>query len=366
MIYLDNAATTRMHPEAAELYAQLATEQYANSESLHSFGFSAQQILDRARECLSKKAGVKPEEFFFAPCGTMADNTAILGTVDPKRGGRIITSAFEHPAVAECMKKLESAFDVVYLRPENGVITPEQLSRALTPDTRLVSIMHVNNETGAVADLRALSTVLRRSGCGALFHTDAIQGFLKEPISYSCVDLASFSAHKTHGPKGLGALYVRRGVRIRPLYWGGGHEKGLFSGTVNVPGIAAWAKAAENTDCRKERAHVEILNTLCKTLLLPLGARVVSPEGASPYILNVIFPNYIAENIIHALSRSGISVSSGSACSSKHPGAVFRALGLEAYAKNALRISFCAQNTETEIRHFAEILSGILKSLIQK
>lgn len=366
MIYLDNAATTRMNPEAAELYAHLATEQYANSESLHTFGFSVQQLLDHARDALAKKAGVKPEEFFFAPCGTLADNTAILGTVDPKRGGRIVTSAFEHPAVAECMKKLESSFDVVYLRPENGIITPEQLSRALTPDTRLVSIMHVNNETGAVADLRALSAVIRRSGCGALFHTDAIQGFLKEPLSYSCVDLASFSAHKTHGPKGLGALYVRRGVRIRPVYYGGGHEKGLFSGTVNVPGIAAWAKAVENTDCLRERTYVEVLNTLCRSLLLPLGARIVSPEHASPYILSVIFPNYIAENIIHALSRSGIAVSSGSACSSRHPGAVFRALGLESYAKNALRISFCAQNTEAEIRRFAEVLSGTLGSLIQK
>lgn len=364
MIYFDNAATTFLSDRAAKTYAETATVQYANSESLHSFGFAASNLLENSRRVIAQKMGVKPDEVYFCGCGTLADNTALLGSVNPKRGGRIITTAFEHPAVLNTAKKLEENFEVIYLKPVNGHITPEMLADVLTEDTRLVSVMHVNNETGAVQDIRAMALLAHR--VGALFHTDAVQGFMKEPFGYSCVDLASFSAHKTHGPKGLGALYVKKGVNVRPIYYGGEHEKGLFAGTVNVPGICAWAQALTEQDAEKDRKTVALLKERMLMRLAPLCPITVSPEDGSPYILNVVFPHYIAENIIHALSMREMYISSGSACSSRHPGAVFKALGLEQYAKNALRISFCTQNTAEEVDTFCDALGEILSKLIKK
>ena len=348
-IYLDNAATTAVLPEASAVACDTMTNLYANPASLHTFGFEAEKLLEKSRETLAKAIGCKSEELFFTSGGTGSDNLAVLGYLKTKRGGRIITSAYEHPAVLECFKQAESKFDVVYLKPENGVITEEALQRELTPDTVLVSVMHVNNETGALNPTEKLAR-LTHLVKGAVFHTDAVQAFMKEPFDYSKVDMASFSAHKTHAPKGIGAVYIKNGVKVKPVLLGGGQEKGLFSGTSNVAGAAAWATAVERTDVKANREKVS----------------KISPENGSPYILNAVFEGYMAENLLHYLSNEGIYVSTGSACSSKHGSHVFKALGLEKYQKNALRFSFSQFTTEEEINKTADTLKDALGKIIKK
>ena len=364
-IYLDNAATTAVLPEAAKVAAECMTALYANPASLHSFGFEAEKLLEKSRARIAKAVGCKPEELYFTSGGTGSDNLAILGHLKTRRGGRIITSAYEHPAVLECFKQTESKFDVVYLRPENEIITKDALREALTADTALVSIMHVNNETGAINPIEELAetTHLVRD---AVFHTDAVQSFMKESFDFSKVDLASFSAHKTHAPKGIGALYIKSGVKVKPVLFGGGQEKGLFSGTANVAGAAAWAEAVERTDTEKNRMRVSDIFALLKKKIGDLGGTVISPEGGSPYILNAVFEGYMAENLLHCLSGEGIYVSTGSACSSKHGSHVFKALGLEKYQKNALRFSFSGFTTEEQIEITAEALKNALGRIIKK
>lgn len=364
-IYLDNAATTAVLPEASAVACDTMTNLYANPASLHTFGFEAEKLLEKSRETLAKAVGCKSEELFFTSGGTGSDNLAVLGYLKTKRGGRIITSAYEHPAVLECFKQAESKFDVVYLKPENGIITEEALQRELTPDTVLVSVMHVNNETGALnptENLAGLTHLVK----GAVFHTDAVQAFMKEPFDYSKVDMASFSAHKTHAPKGIGAIYIKKGIKIKPVLFGGGQEKGLFSGTSNVAGAAAWATAVERTDVKANREKVAQIFSLLKEKVEVLGGLVISPENGSPYILNAVFEGYMAENLLHYLSNEGIYVSTGSACSSKHGSHVFKALGLEKYQKNALRFSFSQFTTEEEINKTADTLKDALGKIIKK
>lgn len=364
-IYLDNAATTAVLPEAARVACETMTSLYANPASLHSFGFEAEKLLEKSREKIARAVGCKSEELFFTSGGTGSDNLAILGHLKTRRGGRIITSAYEHPAVLECFKQAESKFEVVYLQPENGILTEQALQRALTPDTVLVSVMHINNETGAInpVDALARTTHLVKD---AVFHTDAVQAFMKEPFDYSKVDMASFSAHKTHAPKGIGALYIKSGVKVKPVLFGGGQEKGLFSGTSNVPGAAAWAEAVSRAEPKKDKEKIAAIFESFKEKIEALGGIVVSPDGGSPYILNAVFEGYMAENLLHFLSNEGIFVSTGSACSSKHGSHVFKALGLEKYQKNALRFSFSGFTTEEETKKTAEVLKDALSKIIKK
>lgn len=365
-IYLDNAATTQVFREAADVAYKAMTETYSNPASLHSFGLEAEQLLEEGRKIIAANIGCKEEELYFTASGTSASNTAIFGSLASKKKGRIITSAFEHPAVLECFKALENRFEVIYLKPDkDGIISPESLEKELTDDTLLVSIMHVNNETGAVNPITELAQITHRVK-GALFHTDAVQSFTKQPFSYSVVDMASFSAHKTHAPKGLGALYVKKGVKVKPVILGGGQEKGMFSGTSNVPGVCAWAKALELQDAKKNYGYVKELNALAREKIKELGGQIISPDNASPYILNVAFEHYIGENILHYLSSKGVYISTGSACSSKHASHVFKALGMEKYQKNALRFSFSHLNTKEEINEAMSLLAESLSKIIRK
>ncbi len=351
MIYMDNAATTRVLDEAAKEAFHAMTEAYGNPESRHKFGLSAEFSLGEARKALASAAGVTEEEIFFTPSATVANNTAIRGAVASKRRGRIISTALEHPAVEEVLKDLERTFEVVRLKPEQGKITVDSFREALSPDTVLVTCIQVNNETGAITPLKEMATLLKRSGIDAPFHTDAVQGFLKEDFRYSMIDMASFAGHKVHAPKGVGALYLRKGLGIKPTILGGGQEKNLFSGTHNVPAIAAFGVACKTV--REQQAEirkkVEIINGKMREGLLALGAEINSPDDGSPYVLSAAFPGYLGENILNYLSQREIYISTGSACSAKKPSRVMSAIGKEHLSRNTLRFSFSRFNSEEEV-----------------
>lgn len=367
MIYMDNAATTRVIDRAAEAAKRVMEEDFGNPESRHGFGFSAEKILTESRKTLAKTMGVDHEEVFFAPSATVANNTVIRGAVAQKRSGRIISTAFEHPAVEEVLKDLEKSFEVVRLQPENGKITADSFRKALSPDTVLVTCMQVNNETGAVTPLKEMATVLKRSGIDAVFHTDAVQGFLKEEFRYSTVDAATFAGHKVHAPKGVGALYLRKGLRIRPTVLGGGQEKNLFSGTHPLPAIAAWSEACKVMSEEKEdvRHKVETINRTLREGILALGGVINSPDGASPYVLNAAFPGYLGENILNYLSEKEIYISTGSACSAKKPSRVMAAVGKGELSRFALRFSFSRFNRPEEAEAVLQALAEGLKEISQ-
>lgn len=364
MIYLDSASTTAVLPCAAEAAMKAMTELYGNPSSLHSFGFEAEKIRENARKAVASAAEVQPEEIVFTSGGTGADNLALFGSLKNKKSGRIITSAFEHPAVLESVKELSRTFEIVYLTPENGIISPDSLKKALTPNTLLVSIMHVNNETGALNPISDLAKITKTYS-DALFHTDAVQGFMKEKFRYSSVDMASFSAHKTGAMKGLGALYVKKGINLKPVIYGGGQEKGLFCGTENVPAMASWtASLSELSKNFAERTeNTKKLCELTKKKVTDLGAKIITPETASPYIVSAAFEGYLAENIVHFLEKREIYVSTGSACSSKKAGNTYKAIGMENYAKSIIRISFCDNTTENDIETLSDGLSEAIKSI---
>ncbi len=309
--------------------------------------------------------GISDEELYFAPSATVANNTAIRGAVVSKRKGRIISTAFEHPAVEEVLKDLEKTFEVVRLKPENGVITVKSFREALTPDTVLVTCMQVNNETGAVTPLKEMATLLKRSGIDAPFHTDAVQGFLKEEFRYSMVDMATFAGHKVHGPKGIGALYLRKGLRIKPLILGGGQEQTLFSGTHNVPAVMGWAAACKQMQEEKAevRAKVEAIHRQLREGIVALGGEINSPEHGSPYVLSAAFPGYLGENILNYLSGREIYLSTGSACSAKKPSRVMTAIGKEHLSRNTLRFSFSRFNSEEEVPVVLQALSDALQEI---
>ncbi len=362
---MDNAATTKVFDRAAEKTMQYLTIDYANPESRHGFGFSAQTALSEARKSLAKAAGVTEEEIFFTPSATVSNNTAIRGAVASKRKGRIISTAFEHPAVEEVLKDLEKTFEVVRLKPEHGKITVDSFRQALSSDTVLVTCMQVNNETGAITPLKEMATLLKRSGIDAPFHSDAVQGFLKEDFRYSMIDMASFAGHKVHAPKGVGALYVRKGLRIKPVILGGGQEKNLFSGTHNIPAIMGWSVACNIMREQQEetRKKIETINRKMREGLLELGAEINSPDDASPYVLNGAFPGYLGENILNYLSEKQIYISTGSACSAKKPSRVMTAIGKEHLSRYALRFSFSGENTEEEIPIVLQALADALKKI---
>lgn len=362
---MDNAATTRVTEEGAAAAAQCMTEHFGNPESLHRFGLEEEHRLTEARRILAKAMGITEEELFFAPSATVANNTALRGAVANKRKGRIITTAFEHPAVEEVMKELEKSFEVVRLMPDHGRITSASFREAISPDTVLVSCMQVNNETGAITPLKEMVQILRRSGIEAPFHTDAVQGFLKEDFRYSDVDMATFAGHKVHAPKGIGALYLKKGLRIRPLILGGGQEKNLFSGTHNVPAAVAWGESckimlAEKTEIRQQ---TERINARLREGIIALGGEINSPENASPYVLNAAFRGTLAENILHVLSQKEIYISTGSACSAKKPSRVMTAVGKGDLSRFSLRFSFSRYNSEEEVPQVLDALSQALNHI---
>lgn len=364
-IYFDNSATTRVCKTAVEYINRTLTENYGNPSSLHRLGVEAQIESDLARESVSKLLSCRSDEIFFVGSGTEANNTAIFGAVSArrKRGKRIVTTAIEHPSVLECMKKLtEDGFEVIYLKPNSdGVIDEGELKNAINSDTILVSIMLVNNETGAIQPVAAARSAIDAAKAPALLHCDAVQAFGKMKINaYSLgVDLLSASGHKIHGPKGIGVLYKRKGVHILPLILGGGQEMGLRSGTESIPLIAGLHGAIEELpDANAALKKISELNRYAREKINDLGfVTINSPESALPYVLSVSVVGYRSETLLHFLEGKGIFVSSGSACAKGHGSYVLNEMGLSRErVDSALRISFCRYNEKSEIDKLCEAL----------
>lgn len=367
MIYLDHAATTKISPAARDAMIS-ALDIYGNPSSVHTLGQQASAELGRARETIARQLGASPREIYFTSGGSEGDNQAILtGAKNGAAAGKrhIISTAMEHHAVLHTLEALEQqGFFVTYLKPDGeGRISPRQLEEAIRPDTALVSVMYVNNETGSVQPIRELAAVCR--GHEIPFHTDAVQavGHIPVDVKADGVDFLTLSAHKFHGPRGIGALYVRRGIRLQSLIYGGGQERGKRAGTENLPGIVGMAAALEEETAQLAK-HMEYIEGLRSTLVA--GLREIphvrineSPEHHAPGIVNVSFEGVEGESLLLLLDSAGICASAGSACSagSLEPSHVLLSMGIPRdIAQGSLRLSLDHSNTPEEV---AETLTQI-------
>lgn len=367
MIYFDNSATTPIAPEVIDEITDCMKNCFGNPSSRHALGLEASKILSASRAQVAKSLSVQPDEIFFTSGGTEGDNIAILGAANIKKGKRIVTTAVEHPAVLNTMKHLEqSGFEVVYVMPDSkGQISLDAIASEITSDTCLVSVMHVNNETGAIFPVDKIKNVMKTLSPRALLHVDAVQSFGHIPFKPSLwgIDLASVSSHKIHGPKGVGALYVKKGVSLKPSVFGGGQEKNIRSGTENVAGILGFAKATQLINYEDALLCAEIKNRLLTSLLKIDGAMHNGGGNESPYILNMSFGKVRSEIMLNALSNEGIYVSSGSACASgSHKSHVLEAMNAP-LTDSAIRFSLSRYNTLSEADEVINKLCEIEKGL---
>ncbi|ATW25825.1 cysteine desulfurase family protein [Candidatus Formimonas warabiya] len=377
-IYFDNSATTQVHPDVADLMHETMIRNYGNPSSLHKKGVQAEQAVSHARKIIAGALEVSPEEIYFTSGGTESNNTAIKGIVHAykSRGNHIITSNVEHPSVLNVFDHLEElGFRITYLRvKENGVIDMEELKEVLCSDTILVSLMHVNNEVGAVQPVQEVGEVLKGYHKKVFFHVDAVQSFGKLPVFPAKwgVDLLSVSGHKIHGPKGIGILYVKKGTRLKPLVEGGGQEKSVRSGTENVPGIVGLGKAVEIA-VKDRDAHAKKMDAIRETLASRIKEQVADCRINSnfdglgaPHILNISFPGTRSEVLLHYLEQDGIYISSGSACSAKKGklSHVLTAMHLEEEEmEGSLRFSFSYMNDLEEVMPVVESVTKAVKEL---
>lgn len=369
MIYLDNASTTKVLPEAAEAAYNAMCENFGNPSSLHGLGISAEKIVSGARAEIAEVIRADKSEITFTSCGSESNNLAIFGL--SSRSGRkkhMITTSIEHPSVLNAAKKLEAqGFEVTYIEPDkSGSVSSESVAKAVRDDTFLVSVMSVNNETGAIMDIPAISKAVKLKNRDVIFHTDAVQAFLKIPIDsrrYGA-DIMSISGHKIHAPKGIGAIYIKKGIRLAPQILGGGQESGLRSGTEATSQIAAFGAAVKEAQSSFEESTAKMRELLSKlrTSLLALGAEVFVPENAAPHILTAAFPKYPSEVIMRLLEEDEIYISAGSACSKGKKSHVLKAVGFpEKLMGSAVRISLSRFSTEDDIDR---LVSSAAKKLI--
>ena len=368
MIYLDNSATTRPCASAVEAMNKALTEGWANPRALYNFGIDAARELRSARRQVAAAMGAEPDRVFFTSGGTEADNWAVFGTVKRmgKRGKHIVTTAIEHHAVLNCMKELEAqGYEVTYLRPDHeGRIALEALKAVLRKDTILVSVMMVNNEVGTVMPIAQMARLTHKLCPDAVFHTDAVQGFLKVPFSAKTLgaDLITVSSHKVHGPKGAGALYISPRLKSFPaLILGGGQESGLRSGTEGTPAIFGFAaacgevSASFRADSLREK---ELLNRLTEKLGILDGVRINGSHEA-PHILSVAVPGVPTQNSINILQDHGICVSAGSACAKGHRSHTLTAMNLPPEVMDStFRVSLCRNTTPEELDTLVEVIEA--------
>ena len=366
--YLDNSATTRVCSEAIDCMLDCLNNNWGNPSSLHEKGIQAEDLLERARKTVAGAIGCEPSEIVFTSGGTQSNNIAVFGAVEAakRKGNKIITSSVEHPSVMKAFDRLENeGYEVVRLRVDRfGRVDLEQLKNELDEKTVLVSVMAVNNELGTIEPIKEISALIKKSGCPALFHVDAVQAFGKIPLSVRSlgVDLMSISSHKIHGPKGAGALYVKKGVRLVSPVVGGGQERDLRPGTEPMPAIAGFAGAVSALTVQKSLEKITALrNQTVEKLKNMDGVVLNSPDDALPYIINLSLPGLPSEAVLNLLSNRNIYVSSGSACAKGHKSPVLTAAGLDTERINSsLRISFSRFTEETEIEM---LLDGINKAL---
>lgn len=366
--YLDNSATTRVCPEAIDRMLDCMKNNWGNPSSLHERGMSAEDLLERARRSVAGVLKSEMSEIVFTSGGTQSNNIAVFGAVTAlkRRGNKIITSAVEHPSVMKAVDRLESeGYEVVRLSVDRfGRVDLEQLKDELNEKTVLVSVMAVNNELGTIEPVKEISSLIKKSGCPALFHVDAVQAFGKIPLSVRAlgVDLLSISSHKIHGPKGAGALYVRKGVRLVSPVVGGGQEREIRPGTEPMPAIAGFYGAVGALETQKSLEKITALRDKTVEKLQKMDGVVLnSPDDALPYIINISLPGLPSEAVLNLLSNMNIYVSSGSACAKGHKSPVLTAAGLPNERINSsLRISFSRLTEEPEIEM---LLDGINKAL---
>lgn len=377
-IYLDNSATTRCFDSVRTLMSDIMDQSYGNPSSMHIVGIEAEQYIKSAKKTLSDILKVTEKEIYFTSGGTESDNLAIIGCALANRraGMHLITNRTEHPAVLEPMKYLaEQGFNITYLDTyENGIINTTQLEEAITGETTLISIMQVNNEIGAVQPIEEISRLIKKKNPNTLLHVDGVQGFGKYRTypKRIGIDLYSVSGHKIHGPKGVGVLYVNEKVKIHPILFGGGQQKGLRSGTENVPGIAGIAKAAEEI-YRNFDEQTESLYALKKDFIEKLlQLEDVSINGvtqiydSAPHIVSASFRGIRSEVLLHALEDRGIYVSSGSACASNKPAVseTLKAIGLsKELMDSTIRFSFSIETTKEELDYTISALQELLPVL---
>lgn len=382
-IYLDNAATTKIRPEAMEKYVSVSEEIWGNPSSLHSLGNDAERVISASKQTILNTLGAKDSEIIFTSSGTEANNIAVIGRALSKeryrKGSKILTTLGEHASVSAPTDELrKQGFTVYNLSTKDGKIDMDELERELTPNVILVSVMMVNNETGAVYNIPAIARKMKAKCPEAILHVDATQGYMKIPFTKAAIgaDLITLSSHKIEGPKGVGALVIGKDVikkrGLSPIVYGGGQELGLRSGTENVPGIAAFAEAAR-------LAHAELKERISRTEALrqrlidklanePKLSEIspTLPENHAPHILNITLPSIKSETMLHYLSSEGIFVSSGSACSSNggHLSSALTAYGRTSEdADSSIRISFSPSNTEDDVDALCEALARGLEKL---
>ena len=374
MHYLDNSATTVVSSAAAQKALEIMTENFGNPSSLHTLGINAEHELEAARDKVARAIGADSGEITFTSGGTEANNLALFGAAEAKRRTckRVIISSTEHSSVLEAAKKLsDSGFEVVRISlAEDGVIRPEDVASAVTPDTSLVSVMLVNNETGAINPVAEIFEAVRLKNKSVLCHTDAVQAFGKLDIKVKKLgaDLLTVSAHKVHAPKGCGALYIKKGARILPRQYGGEQEKRIRPGTEPLPAIAAFGVACSEFEIEKNLALVTDINNYARERLSAIdGVLINSPENALPYVLNITAGRVRSETMLHFLEEREIYVSSGSACAKGKPSHVLAAMGYSRQrADSALRISFSKFSTRDDVDALAEGISLGLKILAHR
>jgi cysteine desulfurase len=373
-IYFDNAATTKVFPEVVDAMQEAMVTTYGNPSAKHVKGFDAEKLLKNAQEVIAKTLRAKPQEIFFTSGGTESNNTAILGSAmaNQRKGKHIITTKIEHASVYEPMYHLEElGFKVTYLDvDEAGIVDVEQLKNAIRPETILVSCMMVNNEIGAVEPIEEIGKIVKTENPDTLFHVDAIQAYGKMEIipKNLKIDLLSMSGHKIHGPKGVGFLYIKEGTKIQPIIFGGGQQKGMRSGTENVPGITGLAVACDKMIGRgyENADRIRQVREYFRERIQEIED-IKDNSGEAPHVASISFKKLRSEVLLHALEDRGIYVSSGSACSSNKKQAVSGTLNAihlsDDYKDGTLRFSFSVENTKEEVDETIEVLKELVPML---
>ena len=374
-IYLDNSATTQICKAAADKITYIVNNIYGNPSSLHKKGLDAQHEIEAARKALAKALGTLDTEIYFTSGGTEANNTAVFGAAYAKKrqGNKIVTTAAEHSSVFESCKELEKqGFEAVYIQPDiYGHITAAQIENAIDKNTILVTVMNVNNETGAIFPVDKIKKMIERKKSPALFHCDAVQAFGKIPVKPYKIgaDLLTVSSHKIHGPKGCGALFVKKGVYIKPLLYGGEQQKKIRPGTEALPLIAGFGEAISQIPPYSQtlEAMTALRDYTVKRLSQIDGVVINSPDDALPYIINISVTGIKSETILHFLEEKQIYVSSGSACAKGKQSHVLTSMGLpKNRTDSALRISFSKYSTTSDADALANAIEQASGILIRK
>ncbi len=359
IIYLDNSATTRQYENVTNAMVDIMNNNYGNPSSLHTMGVAAERAVSEARQRVAKQLKVPADEVYFTSGGTEGNNLAITGVYNALRiKGEVVSTMAEHKSISEPLKKIEN---VNYLNIDsNGQISMGELESVINERTSLVSIMHVNNETGAISPVAEIGRIIKAKNPNCLFHIDAVQSYCKLDLPKTNADLITVSAHKIHGPKGIGAIYIKKGVKVSPLIHGGGQEKNIRSGTENTAAIVGFGVA---TQAKADINHIKKLNDILRERLENV---IFNCIDGSPYILNFSALGIRSEILLHSLEQRGVMVSSGSACSSNKPSPshVLTAMRLKKEViDSSIRISFSMQNTVDEIIRASEIINDVISNL---